>query len=193
MSPGADPPPTNGAITTLLQAWSGGDGSALDRLMPLVYDELRALARLRSRGEAPGSTLTPTAIVHELYLKLAGEERAQWQNRRHFFAVAARLIRRILVDHARERGAQKRAGDRVRVELAPDIVVEAPLDLDLLALDQALDRLATLDARQAEIVGLRYFLGLSVEEAAELLGLSTPTVKRDFRSARAFLQRELAG
>lgn len=191
MSAGAPPPPTSGSITALLQAWSGGDDTALDRLMPLVYDELRALARRRSRGEAPGSTLTPTAIVHELYLKLAGEEGSRWQNRRHFFAVAAALIRRILVDHARKRGAQKRAGDRVRVALAPDLVLESPPDLDLLALDRAMERLAALDERQAEIVGYRFFLGLSVEETAELLDLSTPTVKRDFRSARAFLKREL--
>lgn len=193
MPPGAGPTAQNASITALLQAWSGGDGSALDQLMPLVYDELRALAARRARCEAPGSTLTPTVLVHELYLRLAGEERARWQNRRHFFAVAAALLRRILVDHARERGAQKRAGDRVRVELTPDLAIEAPPDLDLLALDRALERLAALDARQAEIVGYRFFLGLSVEETAELLDLSTPTVKRDFRSARAFLQRELSG
>ncbi len=191
MPPGVGPTARSASITALLQAWSGGDGAALDQLMPLVYDELRALAARRSRHETPGSTLTPTALVHELYLRLAGEDRARWQNRRHFFAVAAQLIRRILVDHARERGAQKRAGDRVRVELAPDLVLEAPPDLDLLALDRALERLARLDPRQAEIVGYRFFLGLSVEETAELLDLSAPTVKRDFRSARALLQREL--
>ncbi len=193
MGQGVDAAEPIGRITALLHSWSLGEAGAFEELVPLVYAELRAIAGRHARGEAPGATLTPTAIVHELYLRLAAQDRARWANRRHFFAVASRLIRRILVDHARARGAEKRAGGAVRVELSPGLALEAPAELDLLALDQALDRLADLDPRQAEIVGLRYFVGLSIAETAELLDLSTPTVKRDFRSARAFLQRELSG
>ncbi len=187
-SPGA-----RGRVTELLHAWNQGDSGALGELLPLVYAELRAIAGRQARLEPPGSTLPPTAVVHELYLRLAAHDRARWTDRRQFFAVAARLIRRILVDHARARGAVKRAGGVVRVELSEELAFEAPPDFELVALDRALDRLAELDPRQAEIVALRFFVGLSVEETAELLALSTPTVKRDFRSARAFLRRELDG
>jgi RNA polymerase sigma factor (TIGR02999 family) len=181
-----------GRITALLRAWSAGDEGALAQLTPLVYRELRAIAGRQGRGERAGSTLTPTAVVHELYLRLAGQERARWENRRQFFAVAARLMRRILVDHARERGAEKRGGAALRVELTEEVALAVPAGLDVLALDRALERLAALDPRQAEIVELRCFAGLSVEETAEIVGISTPTVKRDLRSARAFLLRELA-
>ncbi|MBP9144650.1 MAG: RNA polymerase subunit sigma-70, partial [Thermoanaerobaculia bacterium] len=126
------------------------------------------------------------------YIKLAGQDRARWENRRQFFAVTARLIRRILVDHARERGAEKRAGGAIRVELTDDLAIEAPEDIDLLGLDRALERLANLDPRATEVVGMHYFLGFSVGEIADLMALSTPTIKRDLRSARAFLQLELA-
>jgi RNA polymerase sigma factor (TIGR02999 family) len=181
-----------GRITSLLHAWSAGDDGALGELVPLVYAELRAIAGRQARAEPAGSTLTPTAVVHELYLRLAGQDRARWENRRQFFAVTARLIRRILVDHARERGAEKRAGGAVRVELTDDLAIEAPADLDLLGLDRALERLSNLDPRATEVVGMHYFLGFTVEEIAGLMELSTPTVKRDLRSARAFLQSELA-
>jgi RNA polymerase sigma factor (TIGR02999 family) len=191
MTPGQDAPAPPGRITALLHAWNRGESGALEKLVPLVYEELRAIAGRQARAERPGGTLTPTAVVHELYLRLASQDRARWENRRQFFAVAARLIRRILVDHARTRDANKRGGGTVRVELAPDLALEAPPDFDLLALDRALDRLGELDTRQAEIVALRFFVGLSVEETGELLGLSAPTIKRDFRSARAFLLREL--
>jgi RNA polymerase sigma factor (TIGR02999 family) len=187
-----DDPATAGEITALLRSWSAGDEGALARLAPRVYRELRAIAGRQARGERAGSTLTPTAVVHELYLRLAGQERARWQNRRQFFAVAARLMRRILVDHARERGAEKRGGAALRVELTEELALAAPAGLDVLALDRALERLAALDRRQAAIVELRCFAGLSVEETAEIVGISTPTVKRDLRSARAFLLRELA-
>ena len=181
-----------GHITTLLHAWSAGDDGAFGELVPLVYAELRAIAGRQARGEPAGSTLTPTAVVHELYIKLAGQDRARWENRRQFFAVTARLIRRILVDHARERGAEKRAGGAIRVELTDDLAIEAPADIDVLGLDRALERLASLDPRATEVVGMHYFLGFSIEEIADLMALSTPTIKRDLRSARAFLQLELA-
>ena len=182
-----------GRITGLLQAWGRGEERARDEVVPLVYAELRAIAGRQARAERAGWTLTPTAVVHELYLKLAGQENARWENRRQFFAVAARMIRRILVDHARERDAAKRGGGAIRIELSEEIALELPRDLDLLAVDRAVDRLAALDARQAEVLELRCFAGLSVEETAELLGVSEPTVKRDLRSARAFLLRELEG
>jgi RNA polymerase sigma factor (TIGR02999 family) len=181
-----------GRITTLLHAWSEGREGAFDELMPLVYAELRSIAGRQARAEPLGSTLTPTAVVHELYLRLVRQDRARWENRRQFFAVTARLIRRILVDHARERGAEKRAGGAIRVELTEDLAIEAPADVELLGLDRALERLATLDPRATEVVGMHYFLGFSVDEIADLMELSTPTIKRDLRSARAFLQRELA-
>lgn len=161
------------------------------KLLPRVYDDLRALAAARLRNEAPGHTLQPTALVHEVFLKLAAQERAEWRDRAHFFAVAAEAIRRILVDHARGRRAAKRNAPGERMTISA--VLDAPTseEVDLLALDEALSRLADLSARQARVVELRFFGGLEVAEVAQALGVSENTVKGDWRMARAWLQHQL--
>lgn len=186
--------PSPSGVTQLLLAWSRGDRSALDRLMPLVYDELRALARRSLRRERSGHTLQGTALVHEAYLKLVDQRQVRWQDRAHFFAVAAQVMRRILVDHARRHGAAKRGSGRPG--LPPDeaeaLGLPAPL-VDLVALDRALDRLAALDERQARIVVLRFFGGLTIEETAEVQQISPATVKNEWSLARAWLHRELKG
>ncbi|GLC24904.1 sigma-70 family RNA polymerase sigma factor [Roseisolibacter agri] len=187
-----------GSVTERLLAWGAGDASAFDALLPTVYAELRRQARRALRRESVGNTLEPTALVHEAYLRLAGQERGQWRSREQFFGIAAQLMRRILVDHARARHAAKRGGaQRVCVTLAdgdasggPD--AEEPR-VDLLALHDALSRLAAFDARQAHVVELRYFGGLTIDETAAALGLSPATVKREWAVARAWLRRELAG
>ena len=187
--PPASPP---GELTGLLLAWSKGDSGALEALIPLVYDELHSLAERYLAQEDSGHTLQPTAVVHEAYLKLVDQKRVTWRNREHFFAVAAQAMRRLLVDHARRRDAQKRGGAATRVSLeeaAPSIV---PREADVVALDQALEKLAALDARQAKIVELRYFGGLTLDETADVLGTSPSTVVRDFRLAKAWLYRELS-
>jgi RNA polymerase sigma factor (TIGR02999 family) len=179
-------------ITRLLQEWSAGDGDALNTLIPLVHNELQRLARLRVAGEQPGLTLQPTDLVNEAYLRLLDIKEVQWQDRDHFFAVAATVMRRILVDASRHRGAQKR-GDGVRPVSLDD--VEGQVDAapqDLLALDEALRKLETFDARKAKIVELRFFMGLSVEQAALALSVSAETVKRDWRLAKAWLRQELS-
>lgn len=183
------------AITGALVAWGRGEAGAADRLLELVYPELHKIAEREMRRESPGHTLQPTAVVHEVYLKLVDQSRVDWKNRAHFLGVAARAMRRLLVDHARSRLRAKRGGGATLVEI-DSAVAERGLavqarSVDLLALDQALDRLAALDATQARLVELRFFGGLSVEETAEALGISTATAGRDFRSARAFLAREL--
>ena len=180
-------------LTRLLVAWSHGEPGALDRLVPLVYGQLRRQARLQLRHERAGHTLQPTALVHEAFLRLVGQSRAQWQNREHFFAVAARAMRRVLVDHARARAAAKRGDGRTLIALdeAPDPA--APPAVDVLALDQTLDRLAAIDLRQARVVELRYFAGLSAPETAAALEVSLATVNRDWAMARAWLFRELGG
>lgn len=184
--------PGPGQVTDLLSAWTGGDASALERLIPIVYGELRAIAGLVFRRERGDHTLQPTAVVHEAFLKLAGGD-VPFRDRVHFFAVAAQAMRQVLVDHARARVAAKRGGGATRIELGEVPAGGADRALaDVLAVDQALERLAALDADQARIVELRYFGGLTVEETAEVLGVSAPTVKRDWRLARAFLARELA-
>jgi RNA polymerase sigma factor (TIGR02999 family) len=181
-------------VTALLRSWRAGDSAALDLLLPLVYDTLRQLAgqRLRSAGSRP-VTLQPTALVHEAFLRLVHGD-IDWQSRAHFFAVASRTMRNIAIDHARRRGADKRGGDVVHVDLTSDseIAAAGPV-IDLLALDEALSRLEALDARQARVVELRFFAGLSAEETAEVLGCSEATVVRDWRIARAWLMRELEG
>ena len=183
--------PTN--VTQLLQEWSGGSGEALDRVIPIIYEELRARAAGYLRRERPGHTLQPTALVHEAYLRLADARGVPWQSRAHFFAIAATLMRRILVDHARKRSASKRGGSGVRLTLDEGLAVTDGTDgVDLVAVDEALDRLATLDAQQAQVVELRFFSGLSVEETAEALGVSPRTVKRDWGVAKAWLHRELS-
>lgn len=183
-------------ITCLLQAWRDGDAAALAVLTPLVYRELRRLAEQNMRRERPDHTLQATALVHEAFLRLTGGSSPAWEDRTHFFATAARIMRHVLVDHARSRGYAKRDGGlRISLENGLEgaaVLVEerAP---DLVALDEALDRLARLDPRQHQVVELRFFGGLSVEETAEALGISAITVKRDWRSARAWLHAELHG
>jgi len=180
-------------VTGLLRRWSEGDPQALESLMPLVYEELRRLAASYLRSERPGHTLQPTALVHEAYLRMVGQKNVLWQNRGHFFGIAAQMMRRILIDDARRRSAAKRDGGPLRVDLDVLENGEASVDraAELLALDSALERLETLDPRQGQIVELRFYGGLTVEEAAEVIGISTATVKREFRIARAWLRREL--
>jgi len=178
-------------VTQLLQRWSGGDVAARDRLMPLVYDELRALAARQLKAERRDHTLQVTGLVNEAYLRLAGQDRADWADRRHFLLIAARMMRRVLVDDARRKSAGKRpsAADRLSID---DIDLPVDADCELVALDEALTRLAEVDPRQAEIVQLRYFAGLDIEETARVVELSVSTVTREWRMARAWLQRELA-
>jgi RNA polymerase sigma factor (TIGR02999 family) len=179
-------------LTALLLAWSDGHEEARDRLIDAVYAELRRVARRHLRGERDDHSLSPTALVHETYLKLIDQHRVRWQNRAHFFGLAAQLMRRILVDHARSRGAAKRGSDRTVVLDSVD-VGGAPLDVDVLALDAALDKLAAIDARQGSLVELRFFAGLTVDETAKALDVAPITVKRDWAYARAWLYRELQG
>jgi RNA polymerase sigma-70 factor (ECF subfamily) len=178
-------------ITHLLHEWSAGDQRALDELTPLVYEELRKQAARYLRRERPGHTLQTTALIHETYLKLVDAQDVEWQSRAHFFAIAANLMRRILVDHARRRDAHKRGGDQVRLPLDEALAIAEESHVDLLALDEALDRLAAFHAQQARVVELRFFSGLSVEEAAAALGVSPRTVKSDWALARAWLRREI--
>ena len=186
------PPPPRGEVTGLLLAWNEGDRSAIERLMPLVYEELRRLAELHFRRERAGHTLQPTAVVHEAYFRLVDQTRVTWKNRGHFFAVASQAMRRILVDHARARSAEKRGGGERRVALAAAEASPEPAEeFDLLALDEALTRLKGLDGGQAQIVELRFFGGLSIEETAEAMETSPSSIKREFRSAKAWLYREL--
>jgi RNA polymerase sigma-70 factor (ECF subfamily) len=185
------PAPPAQDVTELLVAWGEGDRSALDALVPLVYAELHRLARHYIRGERPGRTLQTTALVHEAYLRLIDASRVRWESRAHFFAVSAQLMRRILVDAARTRGARKRGGDVPRVSLDDGIDVATARGDDLVALDDALTVLAALDPRKERVVELRYFGGLTVEETAEALNVSVDTVMRDWKLARLWLHREL--
>jgi RNA polymerase sigma factor (TIGR02999 family) len=177
-------------VTDLLVKWKDGDQTALQDLLPLIYDELRRVAHRYLRAERPGHTLQSTALVHEAYLRLAVQKPRQLRNRGHFFAVAAQLMRQILVDHARERKAQKRNYDH---KIAFDESMEMPQrkDFDLLSLDDALRQLSQLDAQQARIVEMRFFGGLSIQETSQALSISPATVKRDWVTARAWLQREM--
>ena len=179
-------------VTQLLVDWSKGDQAALDKLMPLVYSELRRLASNYLRHERAGHTLQPTALVNEAYLKLIDQRNAQWQNRAQFFGISAQLMRRILVDHARQHQAAKRGGaDQQRLSItSAEQLVEQP-QVDLLALNEALDELATMDPQQSRVVELRFFGGLSIEETAEVLGVGHATVERDWKMARAWLRRKL--
>jgi RNA polymerase sigma factor (TIGR02999 family) len=187
MSPNSDSGPTE-----LLRAWSQGDGSALERLVPLVYEELHRLARRYMRQERPDHTLQATSLVNEAYLRLIDVNRVEWRDRAHFLAVAAQMMRRILVESARSRRRQKRGGGAVHVNF--DDVQELP-DLkeqrDLVALSDALSALATFDARMGQVVELRFFGGLTAEEAAEVLNVSPETVMRDWKTAKAWLLREI--
>jgi len=181
-----------GAVTGLLQAWAEGDLQARDRLMPLVYEELRRLAAAYLRRERTDHTLQPTALVHEAYLRLIGQQRVAWQNRAHFFGIAAQMMRRILVDHARSRRRGKRLGAAVRVTLDDRIGAASAPDDELLLLDRALDELAAIDPRQGQIVVLRYFGGLSESQVAKVLAVSRSTVTREWQIARGWLYRRVA-
>ncbi len=178
-------------VTLLLKQVANGNEQAAARLIPLVYDELHRVAKLRLRQERPDHTLQPTALVHEVYLKLVAQRDANWQSRAHFFAVASQLMRRILVDYARGRLRVKRGGKQAKVPLDEVFVISRGRCDELLALDESLERLARLDERQSRIVELRFFGGLSVEEAAKVLGVSSKTVKRDWSMAKAWLYGEL--
>jgi RNA polymerase sigma factor (TIGR02999 family) len=179
-------------VTDLLARWSKGDAAAGDALVPLVYDELRRIARRCLAGQRGSHTLQPTALVHEAYLRLTNADRdpVDWQGRVHFFATAARVMRQILVDHARKHMAAKRGGGAVTVLLADGAAPQKAI-LDLLALDDAMKRLASLDARQCQIVELRFFGGLSIEEAAQVVEISTATAKRDWATARLWLHQAM--
>ena len=185
--------PAASEVTQLLVEWQNGSQEALDRLMPLVYGELRAIAGRHLSRERADHTLQSTSLVHEAYFKLIDQRRVQWQNRAHFLGIAAQMMRRILVDHARTAHRLKRGGPLPMLSL--DAAVEASIparEIDLLALDQALDRLALIDQQQSRLVELRFFSGLTIEEAAVALGTSPGTVKRDWSTARAWLFREMS-
>ncbi len=178
-------------ITRLLVAWEDGDGQAFDRLIPLVYPELRRLAHRYMSGENPDHTLQTTALIHEAYLRLIGAQDIRWQNRAHFFAISAQLMRRILVDFARRRHYQKRGGNVQKIPLADDLAVSDGPEVNLLRLNDALEALATFNPRGAQVIELRYFGGLDVAETAEVLKISEASVLRDWRLARAWLRSEL--
>ena len=179
-------------VTELLRDWHGGDEAARDRLISLVYDELRRLAGGQLARERGGHTLQPTALVHEAYLRLADHHRLDWQGRTHFFAIAAITMRRILVSHARKQRAAKRGQGGIAVTLHENQAVDEGRNVDLLALDEALAALESIDARQCRVIELRYFGGLTIEETAEALGISPATVKLDWSLARAWLFRQLS-
>ena len=180
-----------GDITTLLGRWSDGDGSALDALVPLIYDECRRIAARQLRRERDDHTLDPTALVHELYLRLVDQRRATWANRAHFFGIAAQLMRRILVDHARAKRTAKRGGSATLVSLVAVSDEARDNVADVLAIDEALERLAAIDPDQVRIVEMRFFAGLTVDETAHVLGRSPRTVKREWQLAKAWLFRDL--
>ena len=184
--------PSLSEVTQLQIAWGNGEQAALDKLMPLVYDELRRIARPYMRRQSPGHTLQTTALIHEAYLKLVGQADKHWQNRAHFFGVAAQAMRHILVDYARSRQCAKRGGKVQLVPLDKSAIVSEDRAEELVALDDALRRLAEIDARKSQIVEMRYFGGLSVKQTAEVLKVSPDTVMRDWRLARSWLRREMS-
>ena len=180
-------------VTQLLLKWREGDRSALDQLLPLVYDELRRAARRCLRRERAGHTMQTTTLVHEAYLRLVDASRVPWHDRAHFFAIAAQLMRRVLVDEARKRHFQKRGGEFTRVSLEESLMVSPERNTELMALDGALDRLAKFSPRKCRVVELRFFAGLSIKETAAALDISTDIVKREWRTAKLWLLRELGG
>jgi RNA polymerase sigma factor (TIGR02999 family) len=180
-------------VTALLESWSNGDPDALQRLMPLVYDELHRLARNYLRRERPDHTLQSTALVHEAYMRMVNQKTVHWQNRAHFFGVAAQSIRHILVDHARSYQTAKRGSGGHKLSLDEAIAITEARDIDLIALDDALNGLSAVDPQQGRIVELRFFGGLSIEETADVLKISPATVKRDWVMAKAWLYRNLSG
>lgn len=185
--------PAPNEITKLLQDWSGGDQTALDKLMPLVYDELHLLAHQYMRREKPGHLLQTSALINEAYLRLVDQPEIHWQNRAHFFGIAARVMRRILVDEARKRNSAKRGGGAIQVSLTDAASAAQEQAANVIALDDALKNLAGIDFRQSEIVELRFFGGLSIEETAEVLKVSPGTVMRDWTFARAWLRNQMKG
>lgn len=188
--PTPSPPPPN--VTQLLVEWRNGNHTALDRLMPLVYTELHQLARWYMRRERPDHTLQSTALIHEAYLRLVDQAQVSWQDHAHFFGIAARLMRQILIEHARRHTRAKRGGGAGTLSLDEVAIVSQARATELVALDEALGRLATIDPRKSQVVELRFFGGLSVEEAAEVLHVAPNTVLRDWRMAKAWLQREIS-
>ena len=185
-------PATPQPVTELLARWSQGDATARDALVPLVYDELRKIARRCLAGQRSSHTLQPTALVHEAYLRLAGRDSIVWTDRIHFFAMAAQIMRQILVDHARKRKTAKRGGDTITVVVDDVSATSQQPSIDVLALDDALKRLATLDPRQSQIVELRFFGGLSIEKTAEVVKVSPATAKRDWTTARLWLHQAMS-
>jgi RNA polymerase sigma factor (TIGR02999 family) len=177
-------------VTRLLVQWTEGDRQAMEDLLPLVYDELRRLARAYLQRERPGHTLQSTALVHEAYMRLV-DQKVSWQSRAHFFGIAAQMMRRILVDHARGKQAAKRGDGAFQVTLDENLVTAGERDVNVLALDEALNKLARLDEQQSQIVELRFFAGLSIEDTSEVLKISPATVKRDWAMAKAWLYREM--
>ena len=182
----------NPDVTGLLKKWSGGDESALENLIPIVYHQLRLMARRYMNKEGSGHTFQTTVLINEAYLKLSSSEGKEWNGRSHFFGVASRVMRNILVDHARAKQSKKRGGDEVFVTLTERNIVEKGSSNDILALDEALDRLAELDSRKTRVVEMKFFAGLEVEEISEVLGVSTATVKRDWSFSRSWLRAELS-
>jgi len=186
-------PETGGEVTRLLGQLRAGKQDVADQLVPLIYDELRRIASAQMRRERPDHTLQATAVVHEAYMRLAGEQEVPWQNRAHFFAIAAKTMRRVLMDYARQRHAGRRGGEGARkVDIDAELLVGDDRLEDVIALDEVLGRLSEMDPEQGRIVELRFFAGLNVEETAEVMGISARTVKREWRSAKAWLSRELA-
>ena len=178
-------------ITSLLVQWSAGDQSAFEKLLPLVEKELHRIAHSYMRRENPNHTLQTTALVNEAYLRLVDQKKTQWQNRAHFFGIAARIMRRILMNYARDQQRLKRGGGAIQVSLSDAAVISLTRTADLIALDEALERLASVDERKSRVVELRYFGGLSIEETAEVLGVSDITVMRDWKFAKAWLLRDI--
>lgn len=181
-----------GTVTQLLLRWSNGDKTALDDLMPVVYNELRRLAGIYLRRESPNNTMQPTALVHEAYLKLVDQKDVSWQNRAQFFGMAAKMMRNILVDHARQQKAAKRGGNQLKLSLTNIERLGSMPNIDLIALDEALNNLAAIKSQHSRIVELKFFGGLTIEEIAEVLEISHATVERDWNFARAWLRRELS-
>jgi RNA polymerase sigma factor (TIGR02999 family) len=179
-------------VTQLLVDWGNGNQAALDRLMPVVYTELRQLAHRYMRRERPGHTMQTTALIHEAYLRLVDQNQVRWQHQAHFFGIAARLMRQILIEHARSHTRAKRGGGVGTISLDEAAIVSQARATELLALDDALERLATIDPRKSQVVELRFFGGLSVEEAAQVLNIAPNTVLRDWRMAKAWLRREIS-
>jgi RNA polymerase sigma factor (TIGR02999 family) len=185
-------PSTSSDVTSLLVAWNQGDQAALEELLPVVYDELRKLARSYLRRERPDHTLQATALVHEAYLRLIDQNQVTWQNRAHFFGLAAQMMRRILVNHAVAKKTDKRGGQQEKLSLDEAVSFAAAREVDLIALDDALKELEQLDPQQSRVVELRFFAGLSIEETAEVLGISPATVKREWATAKLWLHRQIS-